>query len=99
VYVGDVVAALLAVLAHPEAKGEYNVGTGKESSVLDIVDSLAQYAQGTFEPEFADARAGEMERSCLDVTRAREELGWTPSVELGEGLRRTMEWARSAASA
>jgi nucleoside-diphosphate-sugar epimerase len=40
-----------------------------------------------------------MERSCLDVTRAREELGWVPQVELREGLNRTMEWARSAPSA
>src|SRR3954451_25480756 len=85
VYVGDVVAALLAVLAHPLAHGEYNVGTGQESSVLDIVEALATYADGAFEPEFAPARQGEMERSCLDVTRAREELGWAPSVELAEG--------------
>jgi len=42
---------------------------------------------------FAPARLGEMERSCLDVTRAREELGWAPTVDLAEGLRRTVEWA------
>jgi UDP-glucose 4-epimerase len=99
VYVGDVVAALQAVLAHPEAHGEYNVGTGKESSVLDIVAGLAPYADGPFEPEFADARAGEMDRSCLDITRAREELGWEPKVDLADGLGRTMGWARGAAAA
>jgi UDP-glucose 4-epimerase len=99
VYVGDVVGALLAVLAHPHAKAEYNVGTGKESSVLDIVDGLAAYADGPFEPEFAPPRQGEMERSCLDVTRAREELGWVPTVALADGLRRTAEWARGAATA
>jgi UDP-glucose 4-epimerase len=93
VYVGDVVAALLAVLAHPQAGGEYNVGTGQESSVLDIIDGLAPYAQGTFEPEFAPARPGEMDRSCLDIARAREVLGWTPTVGLAEGLRRTVSWA------
>jgi UDP-glucose 4-epimerase len=97
VFVGDVVAALLAVLAHPDAHGEYNVGTGRESSVLDIIAGLASYADGPFEAQFAPARTGEMDRSCLDVTRAREELGWGPKVELGDGLRRTMEWARSAA--
>jgi UDP-glucose 4-epimerase len=99
VFVGDVVGALLAVLAHPDARGEYNVGTGRESSVLDIIAGLAPYADGTFEAQFAPARQGEMDRSCLDVTRAREELGWTPAVELGEGLRRTMEWARTATGA
>jgi len=95
VYVDDVVDALLAVLAHPEAGGEYNVGTGRESSVLDIVEGLRPLAGGDFEPELADPRPGELERSCLDVTRAREELGWAARVELGEGLRRTMDWARA----
>jgi UDP-glucose 4-epimerase len=99
VYVGDVVRAILAVLAHEDANGQYNVGTGKESTVLDIVAGLAEFADGDFEPQFAPARAGEMARSCLDVTRAREELGWEPTIELAEGLRRTMEWARTAASA
>jgi UDP-glucose 4-epimerase len=98
VYVGDVVKAILAVLAHDDASGQYNVGTGKESSVLDIVAGLDQYHDGPFEPVFADARAGEMPRSCLDITRARTELGWAPEVELADGLRRTMEWARSAAT-
>jgi UDP-glucose 4-epimerase len=96
VFVGDVVGALLAVLEHEDAHGEYNVGTGRESSVLDVVAGLRAYADGHFEPAFAPARIGEMDRSCLDVTRAREELGWTAQVELGDGLRRTVEWARSA---
>ena len=96
VFVADVVGALLAVLAHPGAHGEYNVGTGRESSVLDIVEGLRPLAQGDFEPELADPRPGELERSCLDVTRAREELGWTAEVELHDGLRRTMEWATAA---
>jgi UDP-glucose 4-epimerase len=97
VYVGDVVGALLAVLEHPEASEEYNVGTGRESSVLDIVDSLRPHAHADFEPVFAEARLGEMERSCLDVTRAREELGWSAEVELSDGLERTLAWAKGAA--
>jgi UDP-glucose 4-epimerase len=60
---------------------------------MDIIDGLAPYAQGTFEPEFAPARPGEMDRSCLDIARAREVLGWTPTVGLAEGLRRTVSWA------
>jgi UDP-glucose 4-epimerase len=95
VYVGDVVAGLLALLDHPEARGEYNIGTGRESSVLDLVEALAPHAEGDFSPEFADARPGEIERSCLDVTRAREALGWSAQVELAEGLEHTMAWASS----
>jgi UDP-glucose 4-epimerase len=42
------------------------------------------------EPEFAPERLGEVRRSCLDVTRARRELGWEAEVELREGLRRIL---------
>jgi UDP-glucose 4-epimerase len=93
VYVGDVVAGLLALLDHPEARGEYNIGTGRENSVLDIIEALRPHAEGDFTPMFADARAGEIERSCLDVTRARAALGWSAQVELTEGLEHTMAWA------
>ncbi len=39
------------------------------------------------EPEMAPARPGEVQRSCLDVTRARQELGWEAQVGLEDGLR------------
>lgn len=94
VYVSDVIAGLLAALAHPEASGEYNIGTGRASSVRDVIDALEPYADEDFTPEFADARVGEIERSCLDVTRARVELGWSPEIDLADGLHQTIKWAR-----
>jgi len=54
VYVTDVIAGLLAVLEHPDAHGEYNIGTGRASSVLDIIEALEPYAEDDFAPEFAD---------------------------------------------
>ncbi len=98
VYVGDVVAAQLAALEHSGAVGELNIGTGVESSVLDIIRALAPNAHADFTPELQPARQGEMERSCLDVTKAAEQLGWSPTVDLAEGLRRTVEWAQAAAA-
>ena len=62
VYVGDVVAAQIAALAHPDTTGEFNVGTGRESSVLDIVAALAPNTHADFTPEFQPARRGEMDR-------------------------------------
>src|SRR5512132_3764229 len=76
VYVADVVAANLAAAAHPEAHGAYNIGTGTEATVIDVVAALrtaAALGDGAFEPEFAPARAGELQRSWLDVSRARAE--------------------------
>jgi UDP-glucose 4-epimerase len=91
VYVGDVVAANLAAVDHPEATGAYNIGLGKQVSVLDIVDSLKRIGgRDDFEAEFAPPRAGEVQHIALDAARAREELGWQAKVELDEGLERTL---------
>jgi UDP-glucose 4-epimerase len=98
-YVGDIVEANLAAAAHPEAHGAYNTGTGVEASVLEVVVALREAAgvsEGDFEPEFAPARQGELQRSSLDVTRARAELGFTAETDLVSGLRPTLEWARAA---
>ena len=93
VYVGDVVRAQLAA-GESGATGEINVGTGRETSVLEIVDvirELAPEATNGFEPEFAPARLGEIQRSCLDVARAREELGFEARTGLREGMRATLD--------
>ena len=89
VYVGDVVAALLAA-ADSDAGGAFNVGTGVQSTVLDLVEALGELAGRPFEPEFAPERPGEIRHIALDATRAREVLGWEARVELREGLERTL---------
>ena len=95
VYVGDVVTANLAA-AGAEVGGPINVGTGRETSVLEIVDHLAAIAGARdFTPIFQPARLGELARSCLDIRRAREMLGWAPEIELHEGLRMTLEATRA----
>jgi UDP-glucose 4-epimerase len=90
IYVGDVVAAALAA-ADSSASGPVNIGTGREASVLDLIDALAKLAgREDFEPEFAAARAGEVQRISLAAERAERELGWRPQVALEDGLRRTL---------
>jgi UDP-glucose 4-epimerase len=96
VYVGDVVSANLSA-AESDATGAFNIGTGRQTSVLELVEALGRLADGPFEAEIAPARPGEVQHIALDYTRAREELGWEPKVELGEGLALTLESVRSAA--
>jgi UDP-glucose 4-epimerase len=99
VYVADVVAANLAAAAHPETRGEFNIGTGTEASVLEVITALREAAglsEEEWQPQFAPARPGELERSCPDVTRAREELGFTAETSLREGMRLTLEAVRAA---
>jgi UDP-glucose 4-epimerase len=100
VHVRDVVAAILAAVPARDVGGSLNIGTGRETSVLDLVSALREMAgdQG-FTVNHADPPAGEVARSCLDVSRAHELLGWSAKVDLAEGLSTTLEATRSAAGA
>jgi UDP-glucose 4-epimerase len=93
VYVDDVVDANLRA-AESDTTGPINIGLGKEKSVLDVVEVLNQHAPDGFRPDHAPARPGEVQRSALDPSRAREELGWEAKVELPDGLRRTLDSLR-----
>jgi UDP-glucose 4-epimerase len=86
VYVEDVVRALLAASGR---RGTFNVATGAQTDVLTVWNELRAAAGVEVQPAFADLRPGELQHSCLDVSRAERELGWRAEVPIGEGLRRT----------
>ncbi|MEK6271307.1 MAG: GDP-mannose 4,6-dehydratase [Actinomycetota bacterium] len=88
VYVGDVVEAFLAG-AGSEAQGTYNVGTGVETSVLELGRLLAGVCDRAFDPEMAPARPGEVQRIAIDSALAASDLGWRPRTALEQGLRST----------
>lgn len=83
VYVADVVAAMLAATGRA---GVYNVATGVETDVLTIWRALSETAGVEIEPELAELRPGELQHSCLDISRAERELGWRPRVPIRDGL-------------
>ena len=87
--VSDVVRANL-LAADSAATEPVNIGWGRETPVLDLLAALREVderAAAIGDPEFAPERPGEVRRSCLDVERARRELGWEARIELREGLR------------
>jgi UDP-glucose 4-epimerase len=86
--VADVVAANL-LAADATLTGPVNIGHGQETSVLDLIQALNDVSPGRplADPIFEPERPGEVRRSCLDVTRAREELKWEARVSLRDGLR------------
>lgn len=91
IYVGDVVAAALAA-GDSEATGPINIGTGRETNVLELVEALRTLGgEESFEAEFAPPRTGEVQRIALDAGRAERELGWRAEVGLEDGLRRTLD--------
>jgi UDP-glucose 4-epimerase len=90
VYAGDVARATLAALGSDA--DVFNVGTGQETSVVDLLAAIQRVTGTDVQPEFADARPGELQRSVLDVARAERELGWRPDHTLEEGLAETWSW-------
>ncbi|MGH2936172.1 MAG: NAD-dependent epimerase/dehydratase family protein, partial [Gaiellaceae bacterium] len=90
VYVGDVAEAFLLALEH--GGGVLNVGTGVETSVLELYDAIRAASGAGGDATFAPARLGELQRSVLDPSLAASELGWRPSHSLPEGLAKTWEW-------
>lgn len=90
VYVGDVVDANL-IAAASDTNGAFNIGCGVETSVLELARELEQLSGTPFEPEHAPPRAGEVQRIVLDISLAKDKLGWVPRTELTDGLKRTLD--------
>jgi UDP-glucose 4-epimerase len=89
VYAGDVARASLAAAGH--APGVFNVGTGNETSVVELYELCRSVSGSSLEAVEAPARLGELQRSVLDVSLAKSELGWSAEVPIEEGLRLTWE--------
>jgi UDP-glucose 4-epimerase len=90
VHVADAVAALLAAEASDDP-GPLNVGTGVETDVLELVERVGSaFGRADFEPQFAAAREGEIERTYLDASAAAERIGWRAERTVETGLEETL---------
>jgi len=91
-YVENVVDATLRAAAAGGASGRiFNVAAGSPASVNAVADAIGRILERPVERRFAPPRPGDIRDSWADVSTARETLGYEPSVELEEGLRRTIE--------
>ena len=93
VYVEDVARVTVAALEKPA--GVFNIGTGVAVSVLRLLEACLEVSGVSAEPVFDPPRPGELQRSVLDPTLARRELGFTPSTALGDGLAATWDSIRA----
>lgn len=98
-YVENVVQANLLAADVPEAAGTtLNIGSGIAVTLLDLVDQLNAVLGTRLEPEFLPERTGDIRDSRADISRAARLLGYTPRIDLREGLRRTAEFFRRHSS-
>ena len=98
VHVSDVVRANLAVVGKPGFH-IYNVGTGVETTVVELYDELARAVGSPLKARHGTAKPGEQRRSVIDASRLRHELGVPPPLSLAEGLERTASWFREKVAA
>lgn len=94
VFVDDVVEAFVRASGSAGSGQRFNIGTGVETSDRALHTAVAEAVGGPDDPQFAPARLGDLERSCLDVRLAETVLGWRPQVPLTEGVRRTVDYFR-----
>jgi nucleoside-diphosphate-sugar epimerase len=95
VYVQNVVEAnLRACLVDEAIGGVFIIGTGRETSLRELLALLNTISGQAVEPIFAPGRVGDIRHSYSDISRAKDVLGYRPTVDLAEGLRQTFAWYR-----
>jgi nucleoside-diphosphate-sugar epimerase len=96
-YVANVVDGVLRACEAPKASGEIiNVATGGRISLNQLFRTMRDLIGVTVEPTYGDPRPGDVRDSQADITKAQRLLGYQPSISFEEGLRRTVEWYRTA---
>jgi UDP-glucuronate decarboxylase len=93
-YVSDMVSGLIAFMDHDNLVGPVNLGNPSESTVLELAKRVIELTESRSSVAFKPLPADDPCRRQPDITLARAELGWSPSVGLEEGLRKTIEYFR-----
>ena len=98
IYVENVVQGNLLAAEAPDAPGQiFNMGQGRQTSLLQLLSLLADLLDKPVQPRFEPARSGDVRESMADISRARSLLGFEPQTSLEDGLRHTIDYYRQIA--
>ncbi len=95
IYVTDIVSANLYAM---KREGTFNVGTGVETSVNQLVEVLSEINGKELKPVHTAERKGEVRRTALSIEKAKTELGWQPKLSLKEGMQKTFDYFKEKGS-
>ena len=94
IFVKDVVSALIKASSIDE-NHFLNIGTGVETSVNDLANSMKIQFKSEINPIYKPAREGELNRSVLNNTKAKKELNWKPEYSLDDGMKQVFKWLQN----
>ena len=95
VYIDDIVNAFLLAIKSDQV-GEYNIGFREETNLLDLIRIIEQKLGGKIDRDFGPEAKGDIRRSVLDSTKAKNILGWRPQITLEEGIEKTLNWSKGS---
>lgn len=91
-YIEDAVQGYILAMEKGKGGEVYNLGSGKETSVKEVVDKIIEFSGRKVSVEWDTYRKGDILRSFGDCSKARKVLGWESKTSLDEGVRKTIEW-------
>ena len=96
-YVTDTVAGILAAAEADDFSGEIvNIAAGREVTISDLARMVVRTCDAAVEPVHAPPRPADVTRHYGDIAKARERLGWAPTVAIEDGLARYLDWLRAS---
>src|SRR5687767_3065229 len=96
-YVANVVDGVLRAVETPGVGGQvFNVATNNRTSLNELLATLKKILGSNVEPIYREARTGDVRDSQADISKAQQLLGYKPIVWLEEGLRKTVDWYKTA---
>lgn len=94
-YVTDTILGILAVLKNENSEGQvFNIGNAHEISIIELVREIKNLVDCKSDMVFSQLPEDDPRRRCPEISKARNLLGWMPSIELSEGLQKTIEWIK-----
>ena len=95
IYINDVAEVNLMAISKKSKHHIFNVGSGKGTSLNDMINMMSIVVGKTITPKYVNVRKGDISEIVLDITRIKKEYGWEPKTSMIEGIRDTWSWIKS----
>lgn len=91
-FVGDLTSGIQAAIEKTDATGAYQLGTGKPTTINELIEVMRTVTGKDIQPVYKDFRAGEVRNTWCQIDKAREGFGFNPTTSLEDGIGQTWEW-------